>query len=133
MENYELTMLEEQLLDEYERCIRIRHVYEDKNKYLPNGSISRKIIHGKIRYYLQWREGDKIRSKYVKADEVAEIEQQIEKRRRNDENIRSLKLSQKMITRAFGKKRLMSIINSRALLGNEQAISLMDMLEGDNA
>ena len=33
-----------------------------------NGYISRKVINGKERFYLQWTENGKLKSRYIKAD-----------------------------------------------------------------
>ena len=128
MERIELTMLEEQLLDEYERSVRICRMHELENQQLPKGSISRKYINGKVRHYLQWREGKQVKSLYIKASDVVSIEEQIEKRKNNDSNIKRLKQSRKVIEKAFGKKRLYSIIDKLALMDNAQAVSLKRML-----
>ncbi len=132
MNNVELTMLEEQLLDEYERSVRICKIHEDENRNLPKGAISRKYINGNIRYYLQWREGKQVKTKYVKAADVVFLEEQISKRKSNDENIKRLKQSQKVIEKAFGKKRLDIIITMLAQSGNEKAAELKRYLgKGD--
>ena len=49
---------------------------------LPKGYISVKNINGKQRHYLQWREGSKIRSKYIRKDDVEKTVEAIEQRRR---------------------------------------------------
>ena len=49
---------------------------------LPRGYISVKNVNGKQRHYLQWREGSKIRSKYIRKDEVEKTVEAIEQRRR---------------------------------------------------
>ena len=36
---------------------------------LPAGYISKKIIRGKVQYYLQWKENGKLKSKYVRGDD----------------------------------------------------------------
>jgi len=35
-------------------------------KSLPKGSISKKVIRGKVRYYLQWRDGTHIRNLFIR-------------------------------------------------------------------
>jgi len=55
---------------------------EKRIKELPAGYISKKNIHGKPRYYLQWRENGKMRSKYIRDDELANVQEQIEERKR---------------------------------------------------
>lgn len=48
---------------------------------LPVGSISRKTIAGKVRYYRQWVEDGRTRSEYLKASRVDGVRRQIERRR----------------------------------------------------
>ena len=48
---------------------------------LPVGYISKKIINGKTRFYRQWTENGKIRSKYIKDGEYEEISQAIGRRK----------------------------------------------------
>ena len=45
---------------------RIRQI-EDELAGLPAGYISKKMIHGKERFYLQWMENGKLKSRYIKA------------------------------------------------------------------
>ena len=49
---------------------------------LPAGYISRKMIKGKERFYLQWTENGKIKSKYIKNDDVTAVRQNIALRKR---------------------------------------------------
>ncbi len=39
-----------------------------------------KVIQGKDRYYLQWREADKVKTRYIKLSELPELSAQIERR-----------------------------------------------------
>lgn len=48
---------------------------------LPVGYISKKTIRGKVAHYLQWKEGGKLRSKYIKKGELDEIAAKIDERR----------------------------------------------------
>lgn len=56
---------------------------------LPIGSISRKTIAGKVRYYRQWTEDGRTRSEYLKASEVDGVRRQIERRRELAKLLRS--------------------------------------------
>lgn len=60
----------------------LMQLLEKRIKELPAGYISKKSIHGKTRYYLQWRENGKMRSKYIRDEELANIQEQIEERKR---------------------------------------------------
>lgn len=48
---------------------------------LPQGYISKKTINGTKRYYLQWKEGKKVKSKYIKNAELEYYENSIELRK----------------------------------------------------
>lgn len=57
---------------------------------LPNGYISQKTIKGKVRYYLQWSENGKKKSKYIKDGELEHIREQIEQRKTLQEELKEL-------------------------------------------
>ncbi len=48
---------------------------------LPVGYISKKTIKGKTQHYLQWRENGKVKSKYIRDDDVESVRGQIEERK----------------------------------------------------
>lgn len=57
---------------------------EELNKVfeeLPVGYISKKVINGRTYYYYQWRDGDRVKSKYVKSGDVEKLSKNIELRR----------------------------------------------------
>lgn len=58
----------------------------------PIGSISRKMINGKERYYHQWYESGKTKSKYLKQDEVETFRRNIELRRIAERRLNDLEL-----------------------------------------
>ena len=67
----ELTGLEIMLLDDYYRCERhIEVISQELENDKPIGYISRKTINGKGQHYWQWREGVKIKSKYINDNEL---------------------------------------------------------------
>lgn len=49
-------------------------------KSLPKGYISRKVIRGRETFYLQWKENGKVKSKYLKHDEIDGFREQIRRR-----------------------------------------------------
>ena len=61
-----MSVLDEVLKEEYDRLIRMRIAMSFEYEALPKGSISKKNIRGCDCYYLQYREGDKVISKYIK-------------------------------------------------------------------
>ena len=60
---------------------------------LPVGYISKKMINGKERYYQQWTENGKIKSKYIKNEEVEEFQTKIEFRKSLQSKLSELKSS----------------------------------------
>ena len=69
-------------------AIRIEELKSEIAK-LPVGYISKKNIKGKTRYYHQWTELGKIKSKYIKEGELESLQERIEKRRRLQDELKS--------------------------------------------
>ena len=97
----------------------------------PIGSISRKIINGRERYYHQWYESGKTKSKYLKQDEVETFRKNIELRRIAEKKLNELELiiqksedesgiisSQKRIKHFFNKKLKASITIPLEIMGS---------------
>lgn len=57
---------------------------------LPVGYISKKMIGGKERYYLQWKEMGKLKSKYIKSEELEALNEQIKRRKELQEELKTL-------------------------------------------
>ncbi len=64
---------------------------EDELLTYPNGYISRKMIGGKERFYLQWTENGRLKSKYIKADELEYMNSMVERRKQLQEKLKELK------------------------------------------
>ena len=99
-----MSILEDVLIEEYNRCERIKQLYLENIESLPKGCLSQKKISGKIYMYLQHREGAKIVSQYVPYEQVEEVRKQIERRRRLQKGIRECEADQKKIRKAIGKR-----------------------------
>ena len=69
---------------------RIREIEEELAR-LPNGYISKKMINAKERFYLQWLENGKLKSKYIKAAEFDGISAQMEKKKQLQDELKALK------------------------------------------
>ena len=65
---------------------RLKKEYDE----LPQGYISKKNINGKTQYYLQWRENGKMKSKYIRSDALADMEQKIARRKELEPDIKRL-------------------------------------------
>ncbi|MBO4540814.1 MAG: ATP-binding protein, partial [Bacilli bacterium] len=57
---------------------------------LPDGYLSKKTIRNQTKYYLQWQEGGKKKSKYIDASSVELLSKQIERRREIQKRIREI-------------------------------------------
>ena len=77
-------------MTDYSTAQRIAELTEQIGK-LPKGYISKKTVNGKIYLYHQWSEGGVKQSKYLRDDEVAELTEQIEKRKRLQQELADLK------------------------------------------
>ena len=75
------------MTDGYELIQRI----SDRIAELPAGYISEKTIKGKIQYYRQWREDGKLKSKYISAEDVDAVREQIAERKRLEEKLKELR------------------------------------------
>lgn len=64
--------------------------YRRKYECLPKGTISEKQVGLKTYYYLKYRDGKKVVSKYISPSEIHELKEQIEKRRHVETMIKSL-------------------------------------------
>ncbi len=98
-----LSILEQQLLDEYFRCLRNKDVQMAAVEDLPKGYISQKKRGGKTYSYLQWRDGDRIRSHYIKPEDLASVENQIESRKNWSDSIKQLEKNIRQIEKVLGK------------------------------
>jgi len=70
--------------------------YQEAFAELPKGTISEKQVNGNTYYYLKYRDGKKIVSKYVGKQEAEALKQQIDKRRHIEVMIKSLLKEQKL-------------------------------------
>lgn len=70
----------EYMLDRYQRTL----------EQLPKGTISEKAVSGKTYYYLKYRSGKKVVSRYLRNMEVDTVREQIARRRHIEVMIKSL-------------------------------------------
>lgn len=77
-------------MGEWEDIVKEREKLEDEIAQFPVGYISKKNIHGKIRYYRQWTENGKIKSQYIKEEELDEIQDQISRRKELQQRLKEL-------------------------------------------
>jgi len=98
-----MSILSEILSEEYERLNNTISSYEALKAKLPKGSIRKKTIGGRQYTYLQWRDKDQVKSRYIKQQDIVSLNEQIEQRREYEKEIKSLKATLKEFNRVIGK------------------------------
>jgi hypothetical protein len=72
---------------------------------LPQGSIKKRKIAGKIYYYLQHRIGKKVQHKYLGKDEPSALLKQLNERKALKSELKKVNEALRMLKRAEGRKR----------------------------
>ena len=98
-----MSVLDEVLLEEYDRALRIKNAIEKEQALLPKGSIHLKKIHGVDCYYLQYREGSKVKSRYINVNELEDYKHKIELRKENKNRLADINRNLKQLQKALGK------------------------------
>lgn len=96
-----MSVLDEVLKEEYSRLVRMKDRMQAEYLELPKGYISRKKINGYECYYLQYRDGEKIVSHYIKPDEFDDLQAAISRRKSLKESLRNIDVEMKKIERAM--------------------------------
>ena len=78
------------ILQEKERIDRMLTKYQEELETLPKGTISEKKVKQSTYFYLKYREGKKVISRYIPQKDVDAVREQVEKRRHIETMIRSL-------------------------------------------
>ena len=78
------------ILQEKERIDRMLAEYQEELGTLPKGTISEKKVKQSTYFYLKYREGKKVISRYIPQKDVDAVREQVEKRRHIETMIRSL-------------------------------------------
>ena len=97
-----MSILMEVLEEELDRLNRQEIVYKRDLQELPKGYISKKRIKGREYCYLQRREGGKVLSHYISAEDLPMMEAQIVKRKRLEEAIRRVKEDRAKLRKVLG-------------------------------
>ena len=78
------------ILQEKERIDRMLAKYQEELEMLPKGTISEKKVKQSTYFYLKYREGKRVISRYIPQKDVEAVREQVEKRRHIETMIRSL-------------------------------------------
>lgn len=109
----EISILEEQLLDEYFRCKRNIDIQKREILNYPKGNLSIKNISGNKRIYLQWREGSRVRTKLIHEDEIEKIKKDIAMREKWKHSVKNLERNIKQLEKVLGKKMIAEFLNEK--------------------
>ena len=85
-----LNLILSTILQEKERIDRMLAKYQEELEMLPKGTISEKKVKQSTYFYLKYREGKKVISRYIPQKNVEAVREQLEKRRHIETMIRSL-------------------------------------------
>lgn len=99
-----MSVLSEMLQEEYDRINDSLDSLIKNINALPKGSIVMKKINNKEQPYLQWREGDKVKSKYIKSEELNQIQNEVARRKEFEHNLKSIKKRKKGLEKVVGKE-----------------------------
>ncbi|MDO5411639.1 MAG: hypothetical protein Q4F21_14545 [Lachnospiraceae bacterium] len=94
-----MNMILSTVLQEKKRIDYMLTKYQETLSELPKGTISEKQVKGNTYYYLKYRDGKKVVSKYVGKNEIETVRQQINKRRHIEAMIKSLLEEQRLATK----------------------------------
>lgn len=96
-----MSVLDDVLEEEYSRLSRMKDRMEAEYLGLPKGYISKKKINGYDCYYLQYRDGSKIVSHYIKPDEFDHLQSAIDRRKSLKESLKNIDVEIQKIERAL--------------------------------
>ncbi len=85
-----LNLILSTILQEKERIDHMLAKYQEELEMLPKGTISEKKVKQSTYFYLKYREGKKVISRYIPQKDVDAVREQVEKRRHIETMIRSL-------------------------------------------
>lgn len=94
-----MSVLDVVIKEEYDRINRVIKSIESELSELPKGYISEKKINGNAYYYLQNREKKKIKSKYIKRDNVEAYKLLIAHRKELEQELKDMKSERRKLER----------------------------------
>ena len=96
-----MSILKQVLIEELERNNHFIDSAEKEISQLPNGYLSKKNINNKTYFYYQWREGEKIKSEYIKMKDVQNLDKKIKRRKELEEAVLKAKNENKRIEKVL--------------------------------
>ena len=111
-----MNAFENTIVNEYKRLREREEVLAEKRAFLPAGYISVKSIGGKQYHYLQFREGKKVKSKYIKQVYLGEMTEKIRQRKAIDAELAEIRRQKKALEGMIDKDSLMIMMIRLAVI-----------------
>lgn len=108
--------LERAVINEYGNLMKEEKLLRDNLSELPFGYLQKKIIKGKEYFYLQHRDGRKVKSKYVKKNELSETMEKVAKRKEIENRLGEIKEEQHALEGIIEKDLLQVLVIKQAVL-----------------
>lgn len=108
--------LEKAVINEYQVLMKKEKLLRDALSELPFGYLQKKTISGKEYYYLQHREGKKVKSVYVRKEDLEETKEKVEKRKEIEREIKDIKKSKQALEGIIEKDLLQVLVIKQAVL-----------------
>lgn len=92
-----MPIIHEALKEELVRLQEKERVYETQLALLPKGRIQHKLIGGKLYPYLTYREDGKVKTRYVKSEELEQVRALVEQRQQYERALKSIRMDLRVI------------------------------------
>ena len=92
-----MPVIHDSLREELERLLEKEQAYKTQLALLPKGRVYNKLIGGKKYPYLTYREDGKVKSRYVKSEELDQVRAQVEQRQQVEKTLKSLRADLRVI------------------------------------
>lgn len=99
-----MSILEEVLVEEYERSLRVSGAFAAELADLPRGSVRERVINGRTYYYLQYREGNHVKSDYVPRRDLEQLRKRLMRRKEIAAALKEQERSRRQIEKALGRR-----------------------------
>lgn len=106
----------EALTSKYIAICKKERNYKDELRTLPKGYLQKKIIKGKEYFYLQYRLGKKVKSKYVKKLDIEDIIELIDRRKELEIELQTIKKEKQAIETLLNKDELLLAYIKKSVL-----------------
>ncbi len=97
-----MNMIINTVMQEKQRIVYMIEKYREALLSLPKGSLSERRVGTKTYYYLKYREGGRVISKYVPVDRADEIRDGVERRRHTETMLVSLQKEKDLADKILG-------------------------------